>query len=312
MTIGSCAPQISLAKFKQLLANRETDTQHRYRAGTCSQSTSLTETHRHASHDQISDCSAVVSPAAGKILSHRSLGSPKRRFSIKSWDMLWRHRKLCLPSRLKAFLKTFASAAVKDCPSSVEEQTLIIFDWDDTLLNSSFVESFPEGQIIPESTQSHVRCIEQRAVQLLEIALSLGHTYIITNARAGWVEESAARYMPSVLPLLQTVQIISARSTQESNCNGDVSQWKVKAFMEVSRYFDADIPTNVVSIGDSEYEKHAANILGSRFAKGYTKTVKLQDSPTLKTHRKELDCLVSKLHAIVKKACDLEVAFKIA
>jgi hypothetical protein len=185
-------------------------------------------------------------------------------------------------------------------------QTVIIFDWDDTLLYTTFIAQL-QGRSVPEATMSHLSRIEKTAYKLLETALGLGQTFIITNAVAGWVEESAAHYMPSLLPILQRVRIISARSTQEANCDGDVSQWKIKAFLEMGEEFDANVLTNLVSIGDSNFELDAANVLGQQFAKSFIKTVKLKEYPFPQEHTKELELLETKLQAIVEKACDLKV-----
>jgi hypothetical protein len=185
-------------------------------------------------------------------------------------------------------------------------QTVIVFDWDDTLLYTAFITQMA-GRNIPEATKSHLSRIEQTAYQLLETALGLGHTFIITNAVAGWVEESAAYWMPSLLPILQKVRIISARTTQEANCGGDVSQWKIKAFLEMGEEFDTDVLTNLVSIGDSNFELDAANVLGKQFSRSFIKTVKLKEAPLPQEHTKELDLLAPKLQTIVEKACDLKV-----
>jgi hypothetical protein len=188
-----------------------------------------------------------------------------------------------------------------------KHQTVIVFDWDDTLLYTTFM-SQAQGRSIPEATKSHLAKIEQTACELLETALNLTqNTFIITNAVAGWVEESAAHYMPSLIPILRRVRIISARTTQEANCGGDIRQWKIRAFLEMGQEFDTDVLTNLVSIGDSNFELDAANILGKQFAKSFIKTVKLKECPLPQEHTKELDLLAPKLQAIVEKACDLKV-----
>jgi len=45
--------------------------------------------------------------------------------------------------------------------------------------------------------------------------MKYGKTFIITNAAEGWVEYSAERYMPSLLPVLEKITIISARTRYE-------------------------------------------------------------------------------------------------
>jgi hypothetical protein len=38
---------------------------------------------------------------------------------------------------------------------------------------------------------------------MLTLALKYGKTFIITNAAEGWVQFSAAKFMPSVYPILE-------------------------------------------------------------------------------------------------------------
>jgi hypothetical protein len=38
-----------------------------------------------------------------------------------------------------------------------------------------------------------------------------GKTYIITNAGEGWVEYSAKKFLPSLVQILNKIEIISAR-----------------------------------------------------------------------------------------------------
>merc|ERR1740138_332962 len=74
-------------------------------------------------------------------------------------------------------------------------QTVIIFDWDDTLLCTSWLNQRQE-ETLPPVIERHLKGIERAAIVLLESALRLAstRTFIITNAMNGWVEYSAARY----------------------------------------------------------------------------------------------------------------------
>ncbi|CAK0829579.1 unnamed protein product, partial [Prorocentrum cordatum] len=67
-------------------------------------------------------------------------------------------------------------------------RTLIIFDWDDTLLCSSALN---EGECTPEALRELARAVEA----VLHTAMGLGDTVIVTNARESWVEESVRRFM---------------------------------------------------------------------------------------------------------------------
>lgn len=186
-----------------------------------------------------------------------------------------------------------------------KHQTVIIFDWDDTLLCTSYLQRM-QGRCMSPAAHRILKRIEQVSLQLLEKALSVGHTFIITNAMEGWVEESAERCLPNLMPLLKKqVRIISARSTQEDRCSGDISQWKVRAFLEVGRQFHEEAVTNLISIGDSTYELQAAKALGSSFETSFTKTVKLQENPTPQELSRQLELLLPKLETIVQRASNL-------
>jgi hypothetical protein len=161
-------------------------------------------------------------------------------------------------------------------------------------------QDFPSPQSIPSSSKKHLQNIEKCAYRLLETALALGHTFIITNARKGWVEDSATLYLPILIPLLQKVCIISARDTQEAK--GDISQWKVRAFLEMGQQLDPRTITNLVSIGDSNMEHDAARVLGKGFPSSFTKTVKLQEYPSPEDLSKELEFLTTNLQDVVHKA----------
>jgi hypothetical protein len=189
-----------------------------------------------------------------------------------------------------------------------EHQTLIIFDWDDTLLYSSFLKQ-SQGHKSQPDMQRHLDAIENAGRQLLELAVDLGRTFIVTNASQGWVEQTAARHLPSLLPILDRVSIVYARSTPNSDCEGELAQWKMRAFLEIGRQLDSEAITNLVSIGDSNFEREAARVLGSRFSQGLTKTVKFMQNPSPQCLSKELRGLLPEFPAIVEKASNVSVSF---
>ena len=66
---------------------------------------------------------------------------------------------------------------------------------------------------------------------MLEQSVKYGKTYIITNAGEGWVEYSAKKFLPSLVPILNKIKIISARYKYES-ITEDYTKWKFNAFLE--------------------------------------------------------------------------------
>jgi len=100
-------------------------------------------------------------------------------------------------------------------------QTCIIFDWDDTILCTSFLAPYPSlimdmNKKIPTEMQEALNLLDDAASKMLQMAKKLGLTFIITNAAEGWVEMSSNRFLPKVFRELDNeVTVISARTKFE-------------------------------------------------------------------------------------------------
>lgn len=185
-----------------------------------------------------------------------------------------------------------------------KHQTVVIFDWDDTLLCTSFLR---EHDCQCEADEETLRGIVEHAKDLLEMAIKAGSTYIITNAMSGWVEYSAARWAPELLPTLRKVRVISARDKFEAAFPEDVGQWKVEAFLEVQRQLAATPITNLVVLGDADYEMEAARIMGDEFEEGLVKTVKFRPNPNLEEHLMQMKLVAKNLERIIGSVRKLQV-----
>jgi len=187
-----------------------------------------------------------------------------------------------------------------------KHQSVIIFDWDDTLLCTSYLNKMGDE---PLSDDIHVqlRKIANHIRSMLEIAMKSGPTYIITNAMAGWVEYSARKWVPEVLPVLQQVQVISARDKFAEAYPDDINQWKVQAFLEVQRRLDATPITNLVALGDADFEMEAARIMGREFEQALIKTVKFRPLPTPLEHLKQVELVAEKFLHIVRSGRSTKV-----
>jgi len=97
----------------------------------------------------------------------------------------------------------------------IDHQSLIIFDWDDTLLCTTYL-NYKADDTISSKIQDILDRLSKAVIEVLTMASQLGYLYIITNGTNGWVEESAQRWIPSVVPSLKNIKIISARSKFEN------------------------------------------------------------------------------------------------
>lgn len=189
--------------------------------------------------------------------------------------------------------------------------TLIVFDWDDTLLCTSFLSqrrglsSFSSPVL-----QDRLSGVAAAGRRLLELARGLGETLVVTNAMDDWVEHSAKKYLPSLLPALEGVEVISARQRYEAQFPQQVAEWKRQAFLDVRRQRNLECVTNFIAIGDSVFEMDAAMAVGEVFPNAIVKTVKFRADPSPEELTKELDLACQRLAYIVESGRDLQVAIE--
>lgn len=189
--------------------------------------------------------------------------------------------------------------------SFVPKDTLLIFDWDDTLLPTTWLreqglEHGLFGSRLSEEQQEALGQVSEAAEQLLKAAKVLGTVAVVTNGEAGWVEGSCKRLLPQLLPALSGVTVLSARSTYEPLGVSSPLEWKVLAFQKLIRsnfkwLFRPAEAQNVLSIGDSNWERDALIRVSQRLPNCCGKTVKLLEQPSigqiLEEQRLLLECL---------------------
>lgn len=169
--------------------------------------------------------------------------------------------------------------------------TLIIFDWDDTLL--------PTSEIMSDHppSQNELEAVAAEASQLFTLAKTLGTVMIITNATRSWVQQSCTNYLPAFLPCLKDVEVISARDKFEKRFPDNPTQWKVEAFCEVKE--NSGTIANLIALGDSTAEMEALHAMAKLYRLSYTKTLKFKERPRCTELQHELRVVAKKLDTIV-------------
>ena len=183
---------------------------------------------------------------------------------------------------------------------------IIIFDWDDTLLPTSFLTkggNFYEEMQLSPTEQKKMLELQDLVVELLNETIERGTVYIITNAGKGWVEYSAERFYPKIIPILEKIKIISARGKYENAYPGNSRQWKIEAFLLLQNTVDIKLVTNIICLGDSLFEMEAGRILASRFTEAFIKTIKFREAP-------KLDELIKQLKLVVKQFSSIYCSIK--
>ena len=188
---------------------------------------------------------------------------------------------------------------------------IFIFDWDDTLMCTSFVA--PCGILniddLTQADKTNMKNLDQLVTNLLTKSMEKGNVFIITNAAYGWVEFSAKKLYPTTYNLLKKIKIISARGMCEKIYPGDYRQWKTKAFIETMKKNKINFlkTANIISFGDSIIELEASHKLKEVFADGYIKTVKFKECPQPGELIKELKIIITQFDTIMSNMRNLSV-----
>jgi len=191
--------------------------------------------------------------------------------------------------------------------------TVIFLDWDDTLLCSSFLSG--EGIRLDTDLTGHEEIVDQlndlepHVIDVLNLALSFGDVTIVTNAENGWVELSCKKFLPNVVPLVEKLNIISARSTYEKTFPDSPLQWKLSVFQQQLALIGPEhiaSVKSVLSFGDSYVEREAI-LKATKFLECKTKSIKFAERPSIDQLKKQLELVANCFKDIVSHQEDLDL-----
>eukprot|EP00931_Biecheleriopsis_adriatica_P036420 TRINITY_DN20984_c0_g1_i1.p1 TRINITY_DN20984_c0_g1~~TRINITY_DN20984_c0_g1_i1.p1 ORF type:complete len:255 (-),score=66.73 TRINITY_DN20984_c0_g1_i1:200-964(-) len=219
--------------------------------------------------------------------------------------------------------ESYLSGSEPDSPVHAASEALLFFDWDDTILPTTWLltqglitdQGLPENNeiFLSREQQTLLQELEAFAEQTLLSAMKHGRLVIVTNAADGWVESSCSAFMPGLLPLLDDLDIISARSCYEDAGGDSPTEWKRLAFVDViDAAFEGLAPCsrrNILSIGDSVHEQLALSAATRGIAFCHAKSVKLMDRPPIERLIEEHRLLDEQIDVVVAQedSIDLEV-----
>eukprot|EP00188_Purpureofilum_apyrenoidigerum_P002028 Plantae.Rhodophyta-Purpureofilum_apyrenoidigerum.ctg22025.p1 GENE.Plantae.Rhodophyta-Purpureofilum_apyrenoidigerum.ctg22025~~Plantae.Rhodophyta-Purpureofilum_apyrenoidigerum.ctg22025.p1 ORF type:complete len:228 (-),score=38.97 Plantae.Rhodophyta-Purpureofilum_apyrenoidigerum.ctg22025:192-875(-) len=201
-----------------------------------------------------------------------------------------------------------ASSLTEDCFGRFEKEeqsssVVIIFDWDDTLLPTTYlthVQGFqcPDQRPLPADIRECLDRVDDEAVSTLANARHYGKLVVVTNADKDWVEVSSKQFLPKVASFITAcnVPVISAKYSYESIVPDSPTEWKIMAFeaeilKAVSPSFNLQ---TVVVLGDNNCERLAGYAVHDKRPVFKLKTVLFMKKPNPSLLAKQLR-LVSKL-----------------
>eukprot|EP00929_Paragymnodinium_shiwhaense_P057675 TRINITY_DN2887_c0_g1_i3.p1 TRINITY_DN2887_c0_g1~~TRINITY_DN2887_c0_g1_i3.p1 ORF type:complete len:271 (+),score=68.58 TRINITY_DN2887_c0_g1_i3:304-1116(+) len=234
--------------------------------------------------------------------------------------------KPCGPSATPTATTTASEAPSADVDSEVDghrftfDETVIIFDWDDTVLPSSWVQEQGlrldgESQLTP-TQQEELLDLARLATETLTTAKTLGTVVLVTNAERGWIELSSRKFLPSLLPTLEDVKLLSARTEYERPEVVSPFEWKLRAFQhEILRLFHErgggqQKRKNILSFGDSAHEREALIHATANLPNCRTKSLKFVERPRIETLRKQHSLVARCVKKIVHHDGNLDLCLR--
>jgi hypothetical protein len=189
---------------------------------------------------------------------------------------------------------------------------LVIFlDWDDTLFPSSYLASKGyrlESEFVSEEVLRQLKLVEAWVERLLDYLATKGDVYVITNAETGWVELSSAKFIPDLADRVKMLDITSARSKYESMFPNSPLKWKFYAFKDK---LITDLGPNdnvqVLSLGDSNYEREAAISVTKDYPNICCKSIKFQERPSVEQLLKQIELVIKSFEEIYSHDGDLDL-----
>ena len=182
--------------------------------------------------------------------------------------------------------------------------TLFFFDWDDTLMCTSYIIPIVNSNTVDIKTiREKLKNLDENISILLNKCLDKGIVFIITNAASGWVEYSSNHFLPLSSLVLNRVKIISAKSLYSKNYPGGPTQWKIKAFKYAIKKYNINtrIISNIISLGDSFIDLEAIENLKYDFSNPFIKVIKFKEKPHPLELEKQLYIVIRQFDYIVNK-----------
>ena len=188
--------------------------------------------------------------------------------------------------------------------------SIIIFDWDDTLFPTSSLTKkglYIDNKELTEKEKEKISKLEELVLNILTLSIEKGDTFIITNAGKGWVEYTSMKYYPRIKNVLEKIKIISARENYENEYPNDSQMWKMLSFLDVYKNLNSNLVTNIICLGDSFIEIQAGLKLASMFTQAFIKVVKFRESPKFDELIKQLKLIYNQFNSIYSSVKNLTI-----
>jgi len=205
--------------------------------------------------------------------------------------------------------------------SFTKEETLFVFDWDDTILPSSWIQSqglrLDAGSVVNALQRERLAELAPLVAETLCLAKQHGTVVLVTNAERGWIELSCQKFLPTIAPLLENLRLVSARTTYEGPRAPSPLDWKVRAFeTELARNYghdqllDASRRKNIFSLGDGAHEREALLRTTAEFPNCLSKSLKFCERPDISQIIKQHSLIAGCFEKILHNDANLDMCIR--
>eukprot|EP00439_Symbiodinium_sp_Y106_P044754 s4177_g5.t1 len=187
---------------------------------------------------------------------------------------------------------------------SLKQETCFVFDWDDTILPTSWLErihALAGGPLRPE-VQRQLASLCSAVTQTLQIASTLGNIVIITNSAPGWVDQSCQIFMPQILQQAVTYAKHLRGNGERSDLRGAMEFFARSVQPPPQRH----VPVDVNHGGSVSLDKAAMDQLASA-ASRILASKKIQEAlkpPPAPRPRERLPCAKSSDEDVAERCPD--------
>jgi hypothetical protein len=181
---------------------------------------------------------------------------------------------------------------------SSNKETIFLFDWDDTLMCTSFVLS--KVQPLSEEEIKLTTNLGAKVTIFLEKCIKYGKVIIMTNSNQEWLKKTSDQYLKIKESFFNNIKIISTRDLYLKS-NKKKEKWKEMALNELLIKYGDKIE-NLICASDSEEDINIFKNISKLRKEINISTIKFKSKPSPQIMIKEIDFLTKTIFDTIGKS----------